>query len=268
MEVVLDHDLPGIREILLYGKSVFCDLKDRVYRAPTGIDEGQDENCYNTEWLQDGLNDPKPEISGRRFILLPGSLLMWEQLLLCGGRIRVDREYLITDKGISVRSTVVNSADTATLPRIGLGLTLPKEDQFVRWYGRGPHENYPDRKKSALVGIYEKTAAEMHVPYVRPCECGGREDVRFLEIRDEKGTGIRVTGDRLFHFSALPWSVEDYAKADYQEDLPESSAVHVVLDGFHAGLGGDTGWTKNIHPEYRIPKGTYSYRFDIRFIHS
>lgn len=267
VEVVLDQDLPGIREILCAGKTVFSDLKDRVYRAPTGIDEGQDENCYNAEWLQDGLNDPKPQLSRRSFTLLPGgALLLWEQTLLCSGKIRVDREYLVTDKGVSVRSTVVNGADTETLPRIGLDLTLPKEKQFVLWYGRGPEENYPDRKKSALAGIYEKTVSEMHVPYVRPCDCGGREDVRFLELKDRNGAGIRVTGDRLFHFSALPWSVEEYTKADYQEDLPDSSAVHVILDGFHAGLGGDTGWTKNIHPEYRIPKGIYSYRFDIRFL--
>ena len=266
VEVVLDHDLPGIREVLSYGRTVFTDLKDRFYRAPTGIDEGQDANCYNTEWLKDGLDDPKPEMISRRFVILGGSMLMSETVLLCGGKLRTDREYLITEEGVSIHGTVVNNAETATLPRIGIGLALPKEDQQVCWYGRGPEENYPDRKKASLTGIYEKTVSEMHVPYVRPCECGGREDTRYLKIRDGQGHGVYVTADRYFHFSVLPWSVEEYTKADYQEDLPESSAVHLCLDGFHAGLGGDTGWTKNIHPEYQIPKGIYSYRFDIRIL--
>ncbi len=266
VEVVLDPDAPGIQEILSYGKTVFCDLKDRVYRAPTGIDEGQDENCYHAEWLRDGLNDPQPVMISRGITEISGAVMIRECVQMCGGKISVDREYVISGQGVSVRSTVVNSADTETLPRIGLGLTLPKEQQYVRWYGRGPHENYPDRKKSALVGIYETTVPEMHVPYVRPCECGGREDVRFLEISDGNGRGIRVTADRLFHFSALPWSVEEYAKADYQEDLPKSSAVHLCLDGYHAGLGGDTGWTKNIHPEYRITRGIYPYRFELKFM--
>lgn len=266
MEVVLDRTAPGIQAVSASGTPLFCDLKDRVYRAPTGIDEGQDENCYNTEWLQDGLNDPKPELTFRQIMKAAGSVMIHEELSLCEGRIQVDRDYLVTGKGVSIRSTVANNASTATLPRIGLGLTLPKTDEFVRWYGRGPHENYPDRKRGALVGLYEKTVDEMHEHYVRPCECGGHEDTRYLDICNREGHGLHVTGDRYFHFSVLPWSVEDYTKADYQEDLPESTAVHLCLDGYHAGLGGDTGWTKNIHPEYQLPKGVYSYRFDIRRI--
>ncbi|CCX37561.1 glycoside hydrolase family 2 TIM barrel [Clostridium sp. CAG:1013] len=110
------------------------------------------------------------------------------------------------------------------------------------------------------MGEYAGTVAEFHVPYVRPCECGGREDVRWMEITDSQGWGLRVTGSAPFHFSALPWTVEQYDAADYQDQLGESQGVELTIDGFHAGLGGDTGWTKNIHPEYRIPQGNYLYQ--------
>ena len=77
----------------------------------------------------------------------------------------------------------------------------------------------------------------MHEHYVRPCECGGREDTRWLEVTDAAGRGLRVTGSGLFHFSALPWTLEQYDAADYQDQLGESQGVELTLDGWHAGSG-------------------------------
>ena len=104
-----------------------------------------------------------------------------------------------------------------------------------------------------------------HIAYVKPCECGGHEDARWLTITDRNGRGLKVSGDG-FHWSALPWTPEQYAAADYAGELGESSNVCLTIDGFHAGLGGDTGWTKNIHPEYRIPAGEYRYEFRIEWL--
>ena len=159
-----------------------------------------------------------------------------------------------------------NRTGILTLPRIGVGLTLPKTYENVRWYGRGPWENYIDRKASAFVGLYESSITDMHEDYIRCCECGGREDTRWLILTDAEGRGIRVTGSGDFHFSALPWTPADYLKADYVDELPERTVTYLSLDALHAGLGGDTGWTKNIHEEYRIPDGDYSYSFKLSWI--
>ena len=77
---------------------------------------------------------------------------------------------------------------------------------------------------------------------------------------------IQITGGEDFHFSALPYSMAEYKQAAYEEELPTSpTGTWLMLDAVHAGLGGDTGWTKNIHPEYRICGGRYSYTFRFHF---
>ena len=77
---------------------------------------------------------------------------------------------------------------------------------------------------------------------------------------------VQIVGSDDFHFSALPYSMAEYRKAAYKEELPEqTTGTWLILDAAHAGLGGDTGWTKNIHPEYRVCKGRYSYTFRFHF---
>ena len=167
---------------------------------------------------------------------------------------------------MKITTRVANGLALETLPRIGQSFRLDSAFENLRWYGRGPQECYADRKSSAFVGTYSKKVGEMHEHYVRPCECGGREDTRWLEVTDAAGRGLRVTGSGLFHFSALPWTLEQYDAADYQDQLGESQGVELTLDGWHAGLGGDTGWTKNIHPEYRIPQGNYFYEITLSWL--
>ena len=179
--------------------------------------------------------------------------------------LRTETVYLIGTGGIEIQGTIINDTGAVTLPRIGYGLKLPKEYQQVTWYGRGPWENYPDRKSAANVGVYTSTPEEMHTAYIRPCECGGRTDVRYLTVSDGTCT-LRVTAGRDFHFSTLPWSMEQYAKADYQSDLGASDGVYLNLDAYHTGLGGDTGWTKNIHPQYYIGEGVQNFRFMLEFM--
>ena len=106
---------------------------------------------------------------------------------------------------------------------------------------------------------------QLYVPFVVPCECGGHEDTRFAALSDGTHT-VQIVGSDDFHFSALPYSMAEYRKAAYEEELPEhTTGTWLILDAAHAGLGGDTGWTKNIHPEYRVCKGRYSYTFRFHF---
>jgi beta-galactosidase len=138
-------------------------------------------------------------------------------------------------------------------------LALRAGVENVRWFGRGPWENYVDRKDSALVGEYRRTVTEMLEPYPIPGECGGREDVRWVELTDAAGGGVRAQGSPLLHFSALHFSPEDLTGVGHDWELKPKAETFLILDGWHMGVGGDTGWTLNVHPEYMVKPGTYRW---------
>ena len=173
--------------------------------------------------------------------------------------------YRIGSEGMELKNEVTNNSGLETIARVGQSFRLPAAFDTLSWYGKGPWETYADRKDAALIGLYTSSVAEQHVPFVVPCECGGHEDTRFAVLSDGTHT-VQIVGSDDFHFSALPYSMAEYRKAAYKEELPEqTTGTWLILDAAHAGLGGDTGWTKNIHPEYRVCKGRYSYTFRFHF---
>ena len=267
LQIIYNKQEAGLWLCRIGDKELFTNVKNRFMRAPTGIDEGQsDNNSYYMDWKRESLDNLDFIVKKIRWRSAVNVVFLEEELSFCNGKLKLEREYQISMKGIRMITKVANSVSVDTLPRIGQSFELPKSYEELRWYGRGPQENYADRKSCAFVGIYKDTVQNQHVPYVRPCECGGKEDVRWLEITDAEGNGMRITGSNLFHFSALPWTLEQYLNADYQDELGESKEVSLTVDGKHAGLGGDTGWTKNIHPEYRIPVGNYLYELKLQWI--
>ncbi|MGQ9779507.1 MAG: glycoside hydrolase family 2 TIM barrel-domain containing protein [Bacillota bacterium] len=173
--------------------------------------------------------------------------------------------YLFYPAGVvEIAGEVRVSEAMPPLPRIGMELVLPDAYSILRWYGRGPHENYPDRKDSAMVGLYSSTVAEQYVPYIVPGECGGKEDVRWAALTDEEGWGLLLVGRPVFHFDALPYSPADLTEAAHYYELHARPEIYVHVDGWHMGLGGDTGWTPNVHAPYLIPPGTYRFAFYLR----
>jgi len=239
---------------------------DNFFRPPTGIDEGTHTtgSNYADEWMALGLHAPDKEVKS---ILSSRSseYIIIQTHCTYAGCIDTKAVYTIGSNGISISTSVLNNSSVDTLPRIGLSFILPSAMQHIKWYGRGPHENYADRKTSAFVGIYESTAAKQHFPYIVPVECGGKEDVRYLYISDGKERTLKITAEGLFHFDTRPHSIEQYTNAAYDEELPACDAVFLNLDYLHAGLGGDDGWTKNIHEEYKIKKGIYHYKMTLEF---
>ena len=147
------------------------------------------------------------------------------------------------------------------IPRIGVRLLLPPGLEEVRWFGRGPWENYPDRHTAALVGAYQNTVTGLFENYACPGECGLRTDTRWLELADpDRRCGLRIRGAPQFHFSALHHSREALTAAKHVWELTPQPEVFLHLDGWHQGLGGDTGWTRNVHPDYRPGPGHRTWR--------
>ena len=151
------------------------------------------------------------------------------------------------------------------VPRIGLLIPLAPGFDDVSWYGRGPWENYLDRKSGALLGSWRNTVTGMlEESYPVPGECGGREDVRQLCLSGPGHRTIEITGNPVFHFSALHLSIEDLTNARHSWELKPRPETFLIVDGWHMGVGGDTGWTRNVHPEYIIGPGTYRWGFRMR----
>jgi len=185
----------------------------------------------------------------------------------------------------------------AELPRVGLRFRMPKEMQNVRYFGRGPAENYFDRKAGTLVNIYETTAEDMAYPYVRPQETGHHTDTRWLALYDTSGNGLIVETDSLFEFNALRYSIENldgqeatwrayqwnnYSPDEYDhhaesaarnvlrrqthnDDLFLQSYVEVSLDWRMQGIGGYDSWgawpdKKHLIPSQQQIKWSFSIR--------
>ncbi len=164
------------------------------------------------------------------------------------------------------------------IPRMGMQMQLPEEFVNLTWLGRGPHENYSDRKTSADVGLYESTVADQYVPYIRPQENGYKTDVRWITLTNVNGTGILVSGDPLFCFEALnnihddfesPGKISQYRKDaltanTHTVDIKPRDLVNLNIDLGQMGVGGDDSWGAMIHPQYRLLDRKYEYSFRIR----
>jgi beta-galactosidase len=164
------------------------------------------------------------------------------------------------------------------IPRMGMQMQLPGEFINLKWLGRGPHENYVDRKTSADVGLYESAVADQYTPYIRPQENGYKTDTRWLTLTNDNGVGILVTGDPLICFAALnnihddfesPGKLSEYRKDaktanTHTIDVKPRDMVNLNVDLGQMGVGGDNSWGALIHTKYRLLDKKYEYSFRIR----
>lgn len=172
---------------------------------------------------------------------------------------QVDIDYQATlDKGLP------------EMPRFGLQLQMPDGFDFVKWYGRGPWENYQDRKYAADLGIYSSSVADLYTQYIRPQENGNRSDTRWLEIRNSQGVGLKVQGEPKFDFTAHHNTVADF---DYPKtgtnrhatDITPRPLTELNIDLRQRGVGGDNSWGAKPYDNYRLePSVQQHYRLQLR----
>lgn len=167
---------------------------------------------------------------------------------------------------VIVESSLEPDDEAPNLPRFGMQMAMPPEFDTMRWYGRGPHETYSDRKTGAAVGVYCGRVAELVHAYIRPQENGNRTDVRWLAMTNKDGVGLLAGGMPLLNVSCWPYTMADLEKAEHTYELPNRDTITVNLDYKQMGVGGDDSWSANArpHPEYRLPARPYSYSFRLR----
>ncbi|MCE5250831.1 DUF4981 domain-containing protein [bacterium] len=150
------------------------------------------------------------------------------------------------------------------LPRFGMRMILPPGFEAMMWYGRGPHENYQDRKTGSPVGVWSGTVQEQYVPYVRPQENGNKTEVRWVAFTYSRGVGLLACGMPLLSMSALHYTVADLEAADHPYDLVRRDTISLNLDYSQTGVGGDDSWGARPHKQYTLFPKEYSYRYRLR----
>lgn len=188
---------------------------------------------------------------------------------------RIDSKASISYKVYSDGTVIVNSAfyldksGLPVIPRVGFRTRLPREFDNFTYFGRGPHENYIDRKTSALVGLYKSKAEEQYYPYNRPQENGYKTDVRWAMLENESGNGLKVSGNPLICTSAMPYAREDFdpglQKAQrHTTDIIQRDFVEWHIDLKQMGVGGDNAWGAWPHDKYMIFPGVYDFSFSVQ----
>ncbi len=190
---------------------------------------------------------------------------------LAGVNGQVGITYDINDRG-EIRVTIQLGSlgeDLSVLPRFGSNFIIKNEYQQVHWYGRGPHENYQDRKTSALVGNYEAQVGDLYYPYIRPQENGNRADVRWVSFTNLEGQGIEIFAPDVFEFSAHHQYNSDFDSGETKQqrhtfDIKKRDLVNINIDYRQMGVGGDNSWGFMALDQYQIKPRDLSYSYVIR----
>lgn len=144
------------------------------------------------------------------------------------------------------------------LPRLGFEMTIPKQFNSVKWYGRGPGESYSDSKTAALVGLYHKNIHELYTPYIWPQENGNREEARWVSFDDGRGGKLLIQGAPLFNFSAHYFTMQDIDNAQHTYDLVERDFITLHLDYKQCGLGSGSCGPMTF-PPYQVPAEPFQF---------
>ena len=153
------------------------------------------------------------------------------------------------------------------LPRVGMSMVLAgKQNQFT-WFGRGPHENYVDRKCGAAIDVYTSTVHEQYVPYIMPQEYGNKTDVRWAALTGANGSGLLVTGAQLFEVSVHSFTLQNLDQAKHTYALDWQDDVTLYVDCAQSGLG-SAACGPGVLPQYELKDSTYRYTVRLSPIHS
>lgn len=252
------------------GKDVFNRMpRPNFWRAPTDNDFGN--------WAQYNLRIW--DVAGHNIVYRFKNMQQTEKGIeieyeakLKGIDAKVDITYVVkTDGKLSVRSAYRSLSDELPeMMRFGMMMVLPDDYEEITWYGRGPHENYPDRCDDAFMGIWNSNINDMSYPYFRPQETGNRTDVRRLVLKDNTGKGLEISGKQPLALNISRNYIEDLdpgmtKKQQHISDVLPREEIILHIDLFQRGVGGLNSWGAFPSDKYRYFGKEYSYEYVIEF---
>lgn len=248
-----------------------------IWRAATDNDGiklllGKEADQVLMRWLELGL--PNITFSLQRIRLIRRNDMPTVEIVQrASGRAQWDdfthtqRYTLLPTGGVQVENHMRLGKDIQDLPRVGVTLMLLPGLTQLEWFGRGPWENYSDRKAAAMVGRYSSTVADQYVSYIMPQEHGHKTDVRWLTLTDKSRTGLRVEGNPTIEFSASHYTAADLFAARHTTDLSPRPQVILNLDHTQRGLG-----TASCGPDtlekYRLLARSYQFTYHLQILGS
>jgi beta-galactosidase len=242
------------------------------WRAPTDNDFGSNMQVDLGVWRTAHVNKKvKNVIVGEQ---VQDGLSIKVEYQLTGINVPYKIDYFILNDG-SVKLTAsidITGRDLPELPRFGMRMQLPAQYDKLKYYGRGPWENYSDRNTAAFVGIYADSVKNQFTRnYIRPQENGYKTDVRWLTLTNEAGKGLKITGDQPICFSAINHPAEDLdpgltKKQQHPTDIKPRQDIFLSIDLKQRGVGGDNSWGALPHDQYRLLDKKYSYSYLIQVI--
>ncbi|MEL7833440.1 glycoside hydrolase family 2 TIM barrel-domain containing protein [Fodinibius sp. Rm-B-1B1-1] len=259
----------GALEQFKYGDNNLIDgsLEPNFWRATTDNDRAGWQNDLDP-WKKAAKNrtvnsvEVKEVNNNRVRILVKGTLpvgastYQTEYTVLGNGAVQVDQQLEPIGKELP-----------PALPKVGMQMQIPQEYTRMTWYGRGPEENYSDRKKGIAVGRYSGLIDSLWTDYPYPQENGNRSDVRWVAFTDDQGNGIMAVAEKTLSVSAWPYTLWDLEQAKHINELPRRDFYTINLDYKQQGIGGTNTWTSLARalPQYRLPTSEhYRYRYYLR----
>ncbi|MGH2409744.1 MAG: beta-galactosidase domain 4-containing protein, partial [Chloroflexota bacterium] len=244
-----------------------------VWRAPTdndGLKLRNETGKPLARWLGLGLDRVTYQLREIQIDERSGDARCVEIVHTASGRGQWEdfthgHRYTMTAAGdLWVENSVILGEGIEDIPRVGVSLVLDPILEHLTWFGRGPWDNYRDRKAGAAVGRWRSTVSEQYVPYIMPQEHGHKCDTRSLLLSDARGFGLEVTGRPTFEFSALHLSDDDLFRATHTTDIAPRAEVFLNLDAAHRGLG-----TLSCGPDtlsrYQLLDREYRFAYVLRF---
>ena len=274
-EISFSYQLGGLGSYRKGGREMFKVYPmPNFWRAPTDNDRGNDLAFRVAQWKLASLYaSHKADPAVRAINAHPpvtenpdGSVsITFVYALPTAPRAQCDVTYTVQPTGrVDVRLSYDPVPELGTMPEFGMIMKMDAAFDHLRWYGLGPEENYWDRHEGARLGIWQNQVSENVARYPVPQECGNHTGVRWAEVTDFRGRGLRFTG-REMEFSALPWTPHELEDALHENELPTVQYTVIRAALRQMGVGGDNSWGALTHDEYLIDvskKLTFEFSFE------
>ncbi|OIR03438.1 beta-galactosidase [mine drainage metagenome] len=240
------------------------ELTPNFWRAPTDNDFGANLQNINAVWKNPGITltslkqtaeDGIVKINAVYNVAAVSAQLFLTYEISNNGKIKVTQKLQASE-----------TAKVADMFRFGMQLQMPESDDRIKYYGRGPYENYIDRNNSSFIGLYQQTVDEQFYPYIRPQETGNKTDVRWWQQTNKSGGGIRFCSNDPLSMSALHYSIESLDDGSekhqaHSELVTKVPYTNICIDKVQMGLGCINSWGALPIDKYRMHYGNYEFSF-------
>ena len=268
----IDRSTGLISEYAYNGKSMLGEggtLKPNFWRAPTDNDMGAGLQKKFKAWKNPQMNLKNIDVKKDKKTNSVTILTSFDMPEVQG---QMDITYVVFANTGAVKVTedfkATEGAKVSDMFRFGMLMQMPYTMEKSNYYGRGPIENYSDRKDCMRIGVYTDDADNQYFPYIRPQESGTKSDIRWWKQTDATGLGLQVKSCTPFYASAIHFDTEELDDGDDKEqrhsfDLKKSKFTNLFLDSAHMGVGGENSWGAWPLEKYRVHYGNKTFTFTL-----